>query len=125
MITILQKVIKGRNTRIWFAGLIIISVTLVELVPIGDLTTTMLWIGNKVTTAKLIIYLLIPSMVCMMVPVLLASILPAFKGDIADELDEFETGTHKYGAPMLYIGLSAIIFVPVFKNFTHLPPTWE
>ena len=123
LITILQKVIKDRNTRIWFAGLIIISANSGGAwSPIGDLTTTMLWIGNKVTTAKLIMYLLIPSLVCMMIPVLLASTLPAFKGDIADELDEFESGTHKYGAPMLYIGLSAIIFVPVFKNFTHLPP---
>ena len=123
LITILQKVIKDRNTRIWFAGLIIISANSGGAwSPIGDLTTTMLWIGNKVTTAKLIMYLLIPSMVCMMVPVLLASTLPAFRGDIADELDELESGSHKYGAPMLYIGLSAIVFVPVFKYFTHLPP---
>ena len=90
--------------------------------PIGDVTTTMLWIGNKVTTAKLIMYLLIPSLVCMVVPVLLATTLPAFKGDIADDLDEIDSDTHKYGAPMLYIGLSAIVFVPVFKTLTHLPP---
>ena len=123
LITILQKVIKDRNTRIWFAGLIIIAANAGGAwSPIGDVTTTMLWIGNKVTTAKLIMYLLIPSLVCMVVPVLLASTLPTFKGDIADELDELESGTNKYGAPMLYIGLSAIVFVPVFKNFTHLPP---
>ena len=123
LITILQKIIKERNTRLWFAGLIVIAANAGGAwSPIGDVTTTMLWIGNKVTTAKLIMNLLIPSLVCMVVPVLLASTLPAFKGDIADELDKINNESHKYGAPMLYIGLSAIVFVPVFKTLTHLPP---
>tara|TARA_B100001093_G_scaffold110303_1_gene102581 strand:- start:149 stop:1477 length:1329 start_codon:yes stop_codon:yes gene_type:complete len=123
LITILQKIIKESNTRLWFAGLIVIAANAGGAwSPIGDVTTTMLWIGNKVTTAKLIMNLLIPSLVCMVVPVLLASTLPAFKGDIADELDKIDNETHKYGAPMLYIGLSAIVFVPVFKTLTHLPP---
>ena len=123
LITILQKVIKERETRIWFSGLIIIAANAGGAwSPIGDVTTTMLWIGNKVTTPKLILYLLIPSIICMLVPVLLATLLPAFKGDITNELDESEDDTHKYGAHMLCIGLSAVIFVPVFKILTHLPP---
>ena len=123
LITILQKVIKKRETRIWFAGLIIIAANAGGAwSPIGDVTTTMLWIGNKVTTPKLILYLLVPSITCMLVPVFFASLLPAFKGDIIDDLDEPENDTHRYGAPMLYIGLSSIIFVPVFKTLTHLPP---
>ena len=123
LITILQKVIKERNTRIWFAGMIVIAANSGGAwSPIGDVTTTMLWIGNKVTTLKLIIYLLIPSLVCMAVPLLLATTLPAFKGNIPDELANENGDTHKYGASMLYIGLSAIILVPVFKTLTHLPP---
>ena len=123
LITILQKVIKERNTRIWFAGLIVIAANAGGAwSPIGDVTTTMLWIGNKVTTIQLIKHILIPSLVCMIVPVLLATTLPAFKGNIADSLDEKDGDTHKYGAPMLYLGLSAIVFVPVFKTLTHLPP---
>ena len=123
LITILQKVIKERKTRIWFAGMIVIAANSGGAwSPIGDVTTTMLWIGNKVTTLKLIIYLLIPSFVCMTVPILLATTLPAFKGNISDELENEIGDTHKYGASMLYIGLSAIIFVPVFKTLTHLPP---
>ena len=123
LITILQKVIKERNIRIWFAGLIVIAANAGGAwSPIGDVTTTMLWIGNKVTTVQLIKYLFIPSLVCMIVPVLLATTLPAFKGDIADSLDEKDGNTHKYGAPMLYLGLSAIVFVPIFKTLTHLPP---
>ena len=58
----------------------------------------------------------------MTVPILLATTLPAFKGNISDELENEIGDTHKYGASMLYIGLSAIIFVPVFKTLTHLPP---
>ena len=123
LITILQKVIKERKTRIWFAGMIVIAANSGGAwSPIGDVTTTMLWIGNKVTALKLIIYLLIPSFVCMTVPILLASTLPAFKGNISDELENEIGDTHKYGASMLYIGLSAIILVPVFKTLTHLPP---
>ena len=125
LITILQKVVIVRNTRIWFAGLIIISANAGGAwSPIGDVTTTMLWIGDKVTTVKLILYLFIPSIVCMIVPVLLATCLPAFRGDISDDIakDSKEDETHKYGSTMLFIGLTAIIFVPIFKILTHLPP---
>ena len=125
LITILQKVIKVRDTRIWFVGLIIIAANAGGAwSPIGDVTTTMLWIGNKVTTGKLISYLLIPSLVCMFIPVLWATLLPAFKGNIADEVEEDleHNKRHKYGATMLYLGLSAIVFVPIFKTLTHLPP---
>ena len=125
LITILQKVIKVRDTRIWFVGLIVIAANAGGAwSPIGDVTTTMLWIGNKVTTGKLISYLLIPSLVCMFIPVLCATFLPAFKGNIVDEVEEDleHNIRHKYGATMLYIGLSAIVFVPIFKTLTHLPP---
>jgi len=123
LITILQKVIADRNTRLWFAGLIIISANAGGAwSPIGDVTTTMLWIANKVTTVKLITYLFIPSMVCVVVPVFVASLLPAFKGEIEANENEEGEEAHKYGSIMLYLGLAAIVFVPVFKTLTHLPP---
>ena len=123
LITILQKVIGDRDTRLWFAGLIIISANAGGAwSPIGDVTTTMLWIANKVTTLKLISYLFIPSVVCVVVPVFVASLLPAFKGDIETNDKEDEEVIHKYGPTMLYLGLAAIVFVPVFKTITHLPP---
>ena len=124
LITILQKVISDRDVRVWFAGLIIIAANAGGAwSPIGDVTTTMLWIGNKVTTLKLIQYLLLPSLVCVVVPVYVASLLPAFKGDLPpNENDSEEESIHPYGATMLYLGLSAIVFVPVFKTITHLPP---
>lgn len=123
LITILQKVIGDRDTRLWFAGLIIISANAGGAwSPIGDVTTTMLWIANKVTTLKLISYLFIPSVVCVVVPVFVASLLPAFKGNIEENDTEDEEVIHKYGSTMLYLGLAAIVFVPVFKTITHLPP---
>ncbi|WP_136465130.1 sodium:proton antiporter NhaD [Flagellimonas onchidii] len=121
LISILQKIVKDRNVRIWYAGLIIIAANAGGAwSPIGDVTTTMLWIGNKVTTAKLIGYLLIPSLICMLVPTFIASFLPAFKGEIETEDDNGPKS--KFGPTMLYLGLSAIVFVPIFKTITHLPP---
>ncbi len=123
LITILQKVVKDRNTRLWFAGLIVICANAGGAwSPIGDVTTTMLWIGKKVSTVKLISYLLIPSIVCAIVPVIAATFLPAFKGNISNQDKDDSSAPDRRGAMMLYLGLSAIIFVPVFKVVTNLPP---
>ena len=124
LITILQKVVLKRDTRLWFAGLIIIAANAGGAwSPIGDVTTTMLWIGEKVTTLNLITYVLLPSIFCLCIPVGIASFLPAFQGEIDEAVaDEKDVGFHKHGASILYLGLSAIIFVPIFKTITHLPP---
>lgn len=123
LISILQKIVKDRNVRIWFAGLIIIAANAGGAwSPIGDVTTTMLWIGKKVTTGHLIGYLLLPSLVCMLVPSFIASFLPAFKGNLDPEEQKEEKPKSKYSATMLYLGLGAIVFVPIFKTVTHLPP---
>ncbi|WKD86080.1 Na(+)/H(+) antiporter NhaD [Polaribacter huanghezhanensis] len=124
LISILQKIITKRDDRIWFAGLIIIAANAGGAwSPIGDVTTTMLWIGKKVTAWKLIEYIFIPSLLCMLVPSLIASFLPAFKGDIEENPSEADSKPKsKYSAIMLYLGLGAIVFVPIFKTITHLPP---
>ena len=123
LITILQKIIHDKNTRLWFAGLIVVAANAGGAwSPIGDVTTTMLWIGKKVTTGKLIQYLIIPSLLCMIVPVFIASFMKPFKGNIEDVVVENKNTTNKYGPIMLYLGLAAIIFVPIFKTITHLPP---
>ncbi len=123
LITILQKVIHDRDTRLWFAGLIIICANAGGAwSPIGDVTTTMLWIGNKVTTGKLISYVFVPAVICFVLPVLITSLLPAFQGNIPEVKEDTSVATHKHGGTMLYLGLSAIVFVPIFKTLTHLPP---
>lgn len=123
LITILQKIVSDKGTRIWFASLIIIAANAGGAwSPIGDVTTTMLWIGKKVTSAKLMEYLIIPSLVCMVVPVFIASFMKPFKGNIESVVYENEETVSKYGPTMLYLGLGSIIFVPIFKTITHLPP---
>ncbi len=121
LITILRKLVTSKEDRMWFAGMIIITANAGGAwSPIGDVTTTMLWMGEKVTTLQLIEYLVLPSLACMALPTLIASYLPAFKGEF--EAPETEGETNKYGARMLYIGLLLIVAVPVFKTLTHLPP---
>lgn len=123
LITILQKVISERETRLWFAGIIIIAANAGGAwSPIGDVTTTMLWIGKKVTTDQLIIHVLLPSLVCLILPILIASFLPPFKGKISPTDNSEGTVTHKRGGTMLFLGLGSIVFVPIFKTLTHLPP---
>ena len=123
LISILQKIVPNRNSRIWYAGLIIIAANAGGAwSPIGDVTTTMLWIGNKVTTLNLIKYLFIPSLVCMIIPTFIASMLPAFKGDLEIVSEEDHRPKSNFSSTMLYLGLGAIVSVPIFKTVTHLPP---
>ncbi|GAL68938.1 Na+/H+ antiporter NhaD type [Jejuia pallidilutea] len=81
----------------------------------------MLWIGKKVTTGHLIGYLFVPSLLCMVVPSLIASFLPVFKGEL-EIVEEKEKTKSRFSGTMLYLGLGAIVFVPIFKMITHLPP---
>jgi len=121
LITILQKVISDRETRLWFAGMIVIAANAGGAwSPIGDVTTTMLWIANKVSAGSLVAHVLLPAIACMAVPVLIASRFKAFSGSIDQEIKEERVNRH--GAKMLYLGLGSIIFVPFFKTVTHLPP---
>ncbi len=122
LITILQKVIRDRETRLWFAGLIIINANAGGAwSPIGDVTTTMLWIADKVHADSLVLRVLLPSLVCMLVPTIIASTFKVFKGTI--DSDEDTGGSKsKFGPTMLYLGLGSIVFVPFFKTVTHLPP---
>ena len=123
LISILQKIVKDRNVRIWYASLIIIAANAGGAwSPIGDVTTTMLWIGKKVTTGHLIGYLFFPSLICMVIPSFIASFLPVFKGKLEDSINEGDKPKSKYSSTMLFLGLAAIVSVPVFKTVTHLPP---
>ena len=122
LVTILQKVIKDKNLRLWFAGLIVIAANAGGAwSPIGDVTTTMLWIAEKVTVPKLFYYVFIPSVVCMVVPTYIATLLKPFKGNLTS-IDNDESNITRVGTTMLYLGLAAIVFVPVFKVLTGLQP---
>jgi len=127
LITLLRKLVKNKNERIWFAGLIVIAANAGGAwSPIGDVTTTMLWIGKRTSAAHLVERLFLPSLVNLVVPVLLASFfLPVFKGNIEiEETSKEELDSEKLlsSRTMLFLGLGMILFVPVFKTVTHLPP---
>lgn len=124
LISILQKLVYDRNVRIWYAGLIIIAANAGGAwSPIGDVTTTMLWIGKKVTTGHLFVYLFLPSLICMLVPYFIASFMPAFKGNLDQSTEDVQDKPKsKFSSTMLYLGLGGIVSVPVFKTVTHLPP---
>jgi len=125
LVTLLRKLISNRNERLWFAGMVVIAANAGGAwSPIGDVTTTMLWIANNVSVAGLIKTLVIPSILCFAVPFVVAMYLPAFKGDIeVEELKEDEeAGSLLSSKTMLFLGLGMIVSVPVFKTLTHLPP---
>ena len=121
LVTILRKLVPENKDRIWFAGLIIIAANAGGAwSPIGDVTTTMLWMGKKVSTIELIKLLIVPSLFCMIVPTIIASFLSPFKGNFEAPPSQGEDNSK--GPLMLYLGLSLIVFVPIFKTLTHLPP---
>jgi len=125
LISILRKLIHDRNERLWYVALIITAANAGGAwSPIGDVTTTMLWIGKKVSTIQLMEYIVIPSIVCFIVPYFIASFNTVFKGDIpaVPSSDTSDKGRLLSSKTMLYLGLAMIVFVPVFKTITHLPP---
>jgi Na+/H+ antiporter NhaD/arsenite permease-like protein len=124
LVTIIRKLFTHQQTRWWYAGMVIIAANAGGAwSPIGDVTTTMLWIANKVTVVGLIKQVVVPAVLCFFVPFYLASRMNAFKGLISKEVhvDE-EEATLLSSRIMLYGGLAMIVFVPIFKTITHLPP---
>ncbi len=126
LVTLLRKLITDRNTRLWYVGLIVIAANAGGAwSPIGDVTTTMLWIAKDVTAAGLIEHVFIPSVLNFGLPFLIASFLPVFNGKVKSEKEEEnieEVEKLLSSKTMLYLGLGMILFVPVFKTITHLPP---
>ncbi len=124
LVTLLRKLVTDKDERMWYAGMVIIAANAGGAwSPIGDVTTTMLWIGEKVSTIGLIKNLVIPSIVCAVVPTYIASFLPAFKGEISVDLtQDMEKRKLLSSKTILFLGLGMIVFVPIFKTITHLPP---
>lgn len=124
LVTLIRKLIPTRKERIWYASLIVIAANAGGAwSPIGDVTTTMLWIGKKLTASGLIDYVVLPSIVCFAVPFLIASYFPIFKGHLEiPEGSETQDELLPTSKLILILGLSMIIFVPIFKAITDLPP---
>ncbi len=126
IIALLRKLIDDKQTRWFFASMVVVAANAGgAFSPIGDVTTIMLWIGGQVTTANIITKLFVPSLFTMIIPLLVLSF--TLKGNVKrPEIkkpgeNEVRT-TPKQQITMLVLGVSALLFVPVFKTVTHLPP---
>ena len=124
LVTLLRKIIPDRTERIWYVSLIVIAANAGGAwSPIGDVTTTMLWIGNRVSAMGLMELLVIPSIICFAAPFFIASFMKPFQGEITLTVrEEKQQEALLSSRTMLYLGLGMIVFVPVFKTLTHLPP---
>jgi Na+/H+ antiporter NhaD/arsenite permease-like protein len=124
LVTLLRKLIQNKNERLWFTAMIVIAANAGGAwSPIGDVTTTMLWIANKVTAMGLITYVVLPSIACFIIPFYIAGFLKPFKGNIeVDTSEDIVAEKLLSSRTMLFLGLGMIVSVPIFKTFTHLPP---
>ena len=125
LVSLLRRMVPDKHERLYFVSLAVIAANAGGAwSPIGDVTTTMLWIGEHITTQGLILSLVIPSVVCAVLPTFIMSKMPYMRGTLT--LPENVSGdrdTKVRGSRlMLFVGLSGLVFVPVFKTFTHLPP---
>ena len=124
MIALLRKLISDKHTRWLFASMIVIAANAGGAwSPIGDVTTIMLWIGGQVTTVNIMMKVIIPSLINMIVPLTILSFM--LKGDVkrperAQHTSDITTPGERLF--ILILGVSALLFVPVFKTITHLPP---
>lgn len=128
MVMMLRRLLSDQKDRWMFAGLIVIAANAGgAFSPIGDVTTIMLWMDEKVSSVGLIINLLIPSIVAMVVPVLIAqSYIKEGKMQTVTRMAEKNPDLHDrhphLSKAMLIIGVSGLLFVPIFKTVTGLPP---
>jgi Na+/H+ antiporter NhaD/arsenite permease-like protein len=129
MISLIRKLIPSKDMRMFFAGMIIIAANAGGAwTPIGDVTTTMLWIGGQISTVNIMKVLFVPSVVCLLVPLLFLTF--TLKGELGEHENTAHLHTHpgsdkeeiKGSTTMLILGVGALIFVPIFKTVTHLPP---
>lgn len=124
MISLARKIISGRQQKLLFAGLIIIAANAGGAwSPLGDVSTTMLWIGGQITPVKTITSLFLPSLVCLLAPLLIVHFRLGKQEVLPPRIEEPANGTIiKERNYVLFTGIGVLLFVPVFKTVTHLPP---
>ena len=123
MVSLIRKLIPDKEMRLFFAGMIIIAANAGGAwSPIGDVTTTMLWIGGQISAGAIIRNVFLPSLVTMLIPLLYLSF--TLKGTLGDFKESTKTSKPAVltGNLMLLLGIGVLIAVPIFKTTTHLPP---
>lgn len=126
MVSLMKKLLGKHSDRLFFAGIIVIAANAGGAwTPIGDVTTTMLWIGGQITALEIMKGLILPSLVNLIVPLAVTSYVMGAKPVVApqrSEHDEHMDTSDFERNLMFYLGLAILISVPVFKTVTHLPP---
>ena len=129
MVSVLKKLIKESESRKIFAGVVIIAANAGGAwSPIGDVTTTMLWIGGQITPLNIMKMLLIPSLISLMIPLIYLTF--KLNGSVKRNGVDENSQQKVHGLPiktqnsvvMLLMGIGTLLFVPIFKTITHLPP---
>lgn len=125
MVSLLRKLIRNDKDRLFFAGIVVIAANAGGAwTPIGDVTTTMLWIGGQITTFNIMVKLMLPSLMCIVVPLIFLSF--KLKGNIERPVADTNTNgnavSRKHQSIVFFAGVLSLVFVPVFKAITHLPP---
>ena len=126
MVSLMKKLLEKRDDRLFFAGMIVIAANAGGAwTPIGDVTTTMLWIGGQITSVEIMKGLLIPSLVNLLIPLALTASVLRGKQVLAPAAanDEVHIATSAFERNlMFFLGLGILVAVPAFKTWTHLPP---
>jgi len=125
MISLIRKLIHHEKDRWVFAGIIVIAANAGGAwSPMGDVTTTMLWIGQQITALNIVVRLFVPSLVCMVIPVFIATyMLHAKKETNVERIIKRRSDTTDIERKTVFIaGMFSLLFVPLFKTLTHLPP---
>jgi len=127
MISLLRKLIGDKKDRWLFAGMVIIAANAGGAwSPIGDVTTTMLWIGGQITAKNIVAELFIPSLICILIPLIYLTFTQ--KGEIkrpvvVKEKEHIQDATTSFERRLVFfLGISLLLFVPIFKTYTNLPP---
>jgi Na+/H+ antiporter NhaD/arsenite permease-like protein len=126
MVSLMKKLLDKREDRLFFAGIIVIAANAGGAwTPIGDVTTTMLWIGGQITAIEIMKGLFLPSLINLLVPLTVTSYLlgtrPVISPKPVDGEEMFETTAFERNL-IFTMGLAILVLVPVFKTVTHLPP---
>jgi Na+/H+ antiporter NhaD/arsenite permease-like protein len=122
MISLMKKLLAKREDRLLFAGMIVIAANAGGAwSPIGDVTTTMLWIGGQITPANIITNLFIPSVVNLLIPLLIFS-FRIVEPPENNSKDQNDLTTRTERNVVFFLGLGVLVAVPAFKTITHLPP---
>ena len=124
LVALLRKLIDDKETRWFFASMVVLAANAGGAwSPIGDVTTIMLWIGEQITAGSIIVNVIVPSLVCMIVPLLILTF--TMKGNITRPSfnnfgDDYTTKNERI--LFFVLGVAGLLFVPLFKTITHLPP---